>query len=103
DNEDERCQAEGVDRGQAKRVVDRGADVPVRSREERRGTEHALQPGFAAPPPWHGADSIPLSGGVPGFEERGAGNSPKRVSGGRERRWLRIGAVLISPTFSHAR
>ena len=43
DDEDERRQPEGVDGRQAERVVDRGADVAVRGREERGRAEHALQ------------------------------------------------------------
>ena len=48
DDEDERRQPEGEDRRDAERVVDRGADVAVRGREERRRPEHALEPLLAA-------------------------------------------------------
>ena len=43
DDEDERRQAEREDRGEAERVVDRGADVAVGGREERRGAENSLE------------------------------------------------------------
>ena len=53
DDEDERRQAERVERGQAERVVDRGADVAVGGREERGRAEDALEldlaPAVAAP------------------------------------------------------
>ena len=43
DHEDERRQPEREDGGDAERVVDRGADVAVRGREERVRTEDALE------------------------------------------------------------
>ena len=43
DDEDERREAEGEGRGDAERVVDGGADVPVGRREERRRAEHPLE------------------------------------------------------------
>ena len=43
DDEDDRRQPERIDGGEAERVVDRGADVPVRGGEERRRTENALE------------------------------------------------------------
>ena len=43
DQEDERRQPEREDGGDAERVVDRGADVAVRGREERRRPEDALE------------------------------------------------------------
>ncbi len=43
DQEHHRRHAEGVDRHQAERVVDRAADVPVGRGEQRAGAQHPLQ------------------------------------------------------------
>jgi hypothetical protein len=51
DHEDERRQPEGDPGNETERVVDRGADVPVGGREERRGSEDALEPLSPSSPP----------------------------------------------------
>src|SRR5205823_6286008 len=43
DDEDERCESERDSRHEPERVVDRGADVPVRGGEEGRRAEHPLE------------------------------------------------------------
>ncbi len=53
DDEDERCEPERNRRGDAERVVDRRADVPVRGREESRRSQHALERMRLPPPSWH--------------------------------------------------
>ena len=55
DDEDERRQAKRVRGGEAERVVDRGADVPVGGCEERRCPEHALELDLASAPAGHRA------------------------------------------------
>jgi len=49
DDEDERRQPEREDRGDAERVVDRRADVPVRGGKECGRAENALQTLLTAP------------------------------------------------------
>ena len=51
DHEDEGRQSERDGRGDAERVVDRRADVPVRRREESRSSEDALETLLPTPPP----------------------------------------------------
>ena len=53
DDEDERREPERDRRGDAERVVDRRADVPVGGREERRRSQHALERMRLPPPSWH--------------------------------------------------
>src|SRR4029078_6195679 len=53
DQEDDGRQPERDRRGDAERVVDRGTDVAVRGREQRRSAGHAPQPLLLAPPPRH--------------------------------------------------
>ena len=61
DHEDERRQPEREDGGDAERVVDRGADVPVGGRKERVRTEDALEL-LLATPPAHRRDASSRSG-----------------------------------------
>ncbi len=54
DDEDDRGEAERDARRQAERVVDRGADVPVGSCEQRRCAQHPLEAMRLSAPPGHG-------------------------------------------------
>src|SRR5581483_9598157 len=58
DDEDDRREAKRVERDDAERVVDRRADVPVRSREERIRPEDALELVGLSPAPRHRRDCI---------------------------------------------
>ena len=53
DEEDERCQPKGVDRGEPEGVVDRGADIAVRRCKEGRRPEDSLELDLASPSAGH--------------------------------------------------
>ena len=94
DHEDERRQPERVDRGEAERVVDRGADVAVGGSEERRRPEDALELDLAPSPRptavlYGGADSAATPPRPAGMRVRPAGGGGRR----RDRLGLPRGAT----------
>ena len=58
DHERDRRQPEGERRGDAERVVDRRADVPVRRREQRAGAVHTTQRFLSGMPLSHGCSRL---------------------------------------------
>src|SRR5262249_49222702 len=109
DDEDDRRQAERVDRYDAEGVVDRGADVAVGGREERVRSEDALELLRLATPSCHGvtvvlaAVALPATGPVAIITRHGASRSSRRISGGKGRRKPRRDSTGAPTTTSSAR
>ncbi len=96
DREDDRRQAERVARGDAERVVDRGADVPVGGREERRRPEDALERSLLATPPRHGR----LYGGDLTVRRRRCGSRRAAAGGGLPPEAAAAGPPLLGSRLS---
>ena len=119
DHEDERRQPERVGGGEAERVVDRGADVPVGGGEERRRAEHALELDLApAATPGHRGESTPVGadfGPDAAFAFSSCGSRPSRAESSgpiaagprradsvRPSAWTSDGADLAAKGWGHA-